>query len=76
MWLGTIAEKKYEDKYQNEMPAPLQKIIKLIAASPLLIQILKTADTWIGHIMSDVSTSAGIPGIFLSVLQEISCLPI
>ena len=76
MWLATIAEKKYEDKYQSEMPAPLRKLIKLIATSPILIQLLKSADTWLGHIMSDVSTSAGVPGIFLSILQEISCLPI
>lgn len=75
LWLAHIAEKKYEDNYGEEMPAPLKKIVKTIAATPMLIEILKAADTWIGHMMSDVSTPQGIPGIFLSLLKEISVLP-
>lgn len=75
LWLTYVAEKKYEDNYDEEMPTPLKEIVKTVSATPMLIEILKTADTWIGHMMSDVSTPQGIPGIFLSLLKEISVLP-
>ena len=75
LWLAYVAEKKYENNYGEEMPAPLKKIVKALGDSPMLIEILKAADTWIGHMMSDVSTPQGVPGIFLSLLKEISVLP-
>ena len=36
---------------------------------------MMSADTWAEHILSDVSTSAGVPGIFLSGLKELSMIP-
>lgn len=75
LWLATMAEKKYEENNGEEMPEPLKKMVKAIGAAPLVIEILKSVDTWVGHMMSDVSTSQGIPGIFLSLLKEISVLP-
>ncbi|MBO5511620.1 MAG: hypothetical protein J6B24_07805 [Clostridia bacterium] len=71
VWLADVAVKKDS----NELPDPLKKMIKTIAAVPLTIEILKAADSWLGHMMSDVSTSQGIPGLFLSLLKEISVLP-
>ncbi len=57
------------------MPRPLKKIVKTIGSMPMIIEILKATDVWGGHMMSDVSTSEGIPGIFLSFLKELSVLP-
>ncbi len=75
LWLASVAEKKYKEETNEEMPEPLKKIVKAIGATPLMIELLKAADTWIGHMMSDVSTSQGIPGVFLSFMKEISVLP-
>ena len=76
IWLSNLAIKKYEEINCEEMPEPLKKIIKVVGASPLMLEVLKSVDVWVGHMMSDVSTSQGIPGIFLSLLKEISVLPI
>lgn len=76
IWLAKIAEKGYTEKYGEDMPESLKGIVKMIGTAPLAIEVLKTADIWIGHMMSDVSTSQGIPGVFLSLLKEISVLPI
>lgn len=75
-WLSNLAIQKYEEANSKKMPEPLKKMIKVVGASPLILEVLKTVDVWIGHMMSDVSTSQGIPGIFLSLLKEISVLPI
>lgn len=76
LWLAYVAEKKYEEINDEEMPKPLKKIVKTIGSMPMIIEILKAVDVWVGHMMSDVSTSQGIPGIFLSLLKELSVLPI
>lgn len=76
VWLASVAKHKYKEEIGEDVPAPLKKLINLIAATPAIIDIMITADTWIGHIMSDVSTSAGVPGIILSFLKEFSMLPI
>ena len=76
IWLSNVAIQKYEEVNNEEMPEPLKKIIRVVGASPLILEVLKTVDVWVGHMMSDVSTSQGIPGIFLSLLKEISVLPI
>lgn len=75
LWLASMAEKKYEEANDEEMPEPLKKIVKAVGATPMIIEMLKAADVWIGHMMSDVSTSQGISGVFLSLLKEISVLP-
>ena len=76
IWLSNLSIKKYEEATGEELPKPLKKLIKIVGASPLMLELLKTVDVWVGHMMSDVSTSQGIPGIFLSLLKEISVLPI
>ena len=75
-WLANVAIEKYEEKNDENLPEPLKKLIKIIGAAPLIIEILKCVDIWLGHMMSDVSTSQGIPGIMLSLMKEISVLPI
>lgn len=76
LWLVHVAEKKYEEINDEKMPKPLKKIVKAIGTMPMIIEVLKAVDVWVGHMMSDVSTSQGIPGIFLSLLKELSVLPI
>lgn len=76
IWLSNLAIQKYEEANSEEMPEPLKKLTKVVGASPLILEVLKTVDIWVGHMMSDVSTSQGIPGIFLSLMKEISVLPI
>lgn len=75
LWLVTMAENKYDEDNAEKMPEPLKKMVKAIGKAPLVIEILKSIDLWVGHMMSDVSTPQGIPGIFLSLLKEISVLP-
>lgn len=76
LWLVHVAEKKYEEVNDEEMPKPLKKIVRAIGSMPMIIEILKAVDVWVGHMMSDVSTSQGIPGFFLSLLKELSVLPL
>ena len=76
VWLSNMAIKKYEEVNGSNMPDPLKKLVRIIGASPLILEIFKAVDVWLGHMMSDVSTSQGIPGIILSLLKEISVLPI
>lgn len=75
IWLADVTEKHCDD-IDADIPVPIHQVVKLLADAPAAIEILRCADTWIGHIMSDVGTPAGIPGIFLSFLKEISNLPI
>lgn len=76
LWLADIAENQYEKAYSEEMPEGLRKIVKALGAAPMVIEVLKAADSWLGHIMSDVSTKQGIPGVILSLLEELVTLPI
>lgn len=83
-WLANIAEKKYEEKNNKELPEPIKKILKLLSKAPAVIPILRLADNWFGHLVSDMAGSSttaettggmGIPGVMLSFLKEISNLP-
>ncbi len=81
-WLLDIAEDKYEEESGKEIPAAIKKLSHMIASTPELIEIAKCADNWFGHLVSDMGGSKstagegmGIPGIFLSLLHEISALP-
>ena len=82
-WLAALAEKTYEETSGEEIPRAIHKLVHLIASTPILIEIIKCADNWFGHLVSDMGGSKntagggmGIPGIFLSLLYEISALPI
>lgn len=83
IWMVNIVEAKHHDKIDESIPKPIQKLIKLLAATPMVIPILKVAGNWAGHLVSDMGGSKntagggmGIPGLFLSLLHEISSLPI
>lgn len=83
LWLVNLAQSKVELKYGVEIPKPIKKLVQLIAATPAIIPILNCIINWGGHLISDLGGSKstagggmGLPGIFLSVLKEISCLPI
>jgi hypothetical protein len=83
LWIVNIVEAKYQDKIDEKIPKPIQKLIKLVATTPMIIPILKVAGNWAGHLVSDMGGSKntagggmGIPGLFISLLHEISSLPI
>ena len=76
VWLAETAENYNNSEMDKKIPESLINIIKVLSTAPMLIEILKCADTWLGHIMSDVGTTAGISGAFLSFLKYISSLPI
>lgn len=83
MWMVHIVENKYENEIDENIPKPIQKIIKALAAAPMIIPVLKVAANWAGHLVSDMGGSKntagdgmGIPGLFLSLLHEMSALPV
>lgn len=84
-WLLYLAKKNGKEKIDEKIPKPIQKLILLLAEVPAAISILEMTNKYIGHLVSDMagsSTSAGkgkdgmgIPGIFMSVLKELSSIP-
>lgn len=83
IWMINIAKANFQDKIDENIPKPIQKLIKLLATVPMVIPILEVAGNWAGHLVSDMGGSKntagggmGIPGLFLSLLHEISSLPI
>lgn len=82
-WLVAIAENKYEAETGKEVPKAVHRLAHTVASTPEIIEIVKCADNWFGHLVSDMGGSKntagggmGVPGIFLSLLHEISALPI
>lgn len=82
LWMARIAEKYCEEKMDVEIPKPIKNLIKALAASPMAIKLLKVSANWAGHLVSDMGGSKntagggmGIPGLFLSLLKEISSIP-
>lgn len=82
-WLVHVAESKYIDKMDKEIPKPIQKLLKMLAQAPAVIEVLKIIVNWFGHSVSDMGGSKntpgggmGISGTFLSILKEFSSLPI
>lgn len=82
-WLVYISENKYEAEIGKEIPKAIHRLAHTVASTPLIIEIAKCADNWFGHLVSDMGGSKntagggmGIPGIFLSLLHEISSLPV
>lgn len=82
-WIAALAEKKYEADTEEEVPKAIHKLVHLVASTPILIEIIKCADNWFGHMVSDMGGSKstagagmGIPGILTSLLYEIASLPV
>ena len=85
-WLLNIANSKYKDEIDKNLPKPIAKIVHLLAKAPLAIAILNSIrnvfSNWWGHLASDMAGSKstpgegmGIPGLFVSILKEISSIP-
>lgn len=81
-WISCWASRKYTKKELSEMPKWQRVMIKAFCGSPLFIAIGKVAINWAGHLVSDMGGSknspdagAGIPGLFLSLLKELSMVP-
>lgn len=82
-WLVYMAESKYLDRYDKELPKPLYKLLLILSYSPAILNILSHISNWFGHLVSDMGGSKntagggmGIPGLFISTLKELSSLPI
>lgn len=85
-WLLNVVNSKYKDEIDQKLPAPIRKIIKTLANAPLAITILNSIrnvfTNWWGHLASDMAGSKsspgagmGIPGLFVSIIKEISSIP-
>lgn len=81
-WLVNIAERKYSEEQQREIPKPIRILLRTLASAPAAIILLKVVDNWIGHLISDMGGSKntpgggmGILGLFLSLLKEFSSIP-
>ncbi len=81
-WLVNILNRKYHEEELKEIPVPLRKLLTVLATAPAAIDILLVTKNWLGHLVSDMGGSKntvgkgmGIPGVFLSLLKEISSLP-
>lgn len=85
-WLLNIVNSKYKDEIDQKLPAPIRKIIKTLANAPLAITILNSIrnvfTNWWGHLASDMAgaksspgAGMGIPGLFVSIIKEISSIP-
>lgn len=81
-WINCWASRKFTDKELSEMPKWQRILIKTFCASPIVIAVSNVAINWAGHLVSDMGGSknspdrgAGIPGLFLSLLKELSIVP-
>ena len=81
-WLVAISEDKYEAEAGKEVPKAIHKLAHIVASTPAILDVAKCADNWFGHLASDMGGSKntagggmGIPGVFLSLLYEVSALP-
>lgn len=81
-WISCWATREFTDKELSEMPKWQRVLVKGLCASPMICAISKVAINWAGHLVSDMGGSKnspdggmGIPGIFLSLLKELSMIP-
>lgn len=81
-WLVSIGEEKYEAETGEEMPNAVLRLARMMASSPVILEVVACADNWFGHLVSDMGGSKntpgagmGIPGVFLSLAYELSALP-
>ena len=82
-WIVALGENRYEEETGKELPKAIHHLAHVVASTPALIEVAKCADNWFGHLVSDMGGSKstpgggmGIPGIFLSLLYELSALPV
>ncbi len=82
-WLVSVSESVYEANNDEDIPEAIHKLAHALASAPLALEIMKCADNWFGHLVSDMAGSKqtagdgmGIPGVFMSLLYEVGSLPI
>ena len=81
-WLVMITKNKIEDETDIKIPKAISQLAHTISSTPILVEIVKCADNWFGHLVSDMGGSKntagggmGIPGVFVSLLHELCCIP-
>lgn len=81
-WIVNIIEKKTLSDDNADIPKPIFDLIKAVSAVPMMVTVLKTANNWYGHLMSDrvgskntAGGGMGVPGLALSLMKEISLIP-
>lgn len=81
-WLSYLAEKNDLLDMDEDLPQSLRWLVKKTHKLPIIMQLAKIADNWLGHLVSDMGGSKntagggmGISGIFISLLKEVSMLP-
>lgn len=83
-WLVAIGESEFEEETGEKAPDAVIKLAHLVTSSPIIFEVLKCANNWVGHLVSDMGGSnstaeknggMGIPGFFFSLLYEVAGLP-
>lgn len=81
-WLVCLAENTIKTEDGEKLPEPIIKVAHLLASTPAIVQVIKAVDNWCLHLYSDIAGSksskgrgAGIPGLFISLLKELSSVP-
>jgi hypothetical protein len=81
-WLACIGSRKFTNKELSEQPKWARILIKSVTSAPILIKLSEIAHNWALHLVSDMGGSksssgdgAGIPGLFISLLKEMSLFP-
>ena len=81
-WMVNVAKSGNYKKVDKELPKPICNLLQKLAFAPAVLELLSVAGNWFSHEISDLGGSKqtagggmGIPGVFLSLLKEISILP-
>ena len=81
-WMVNVAKTENYKKADRELPKPICNLLQKLALAPAIVELLSVAGNWFSHEISDLGGSKqtagggmGIPGVFLSLLKEISILP-
>lgn len=81
-WLSCLALKKFTGRELSEQPKYIRVLVKVLSATPAIIEIAKIANNWALHEVSDIGGSKntagggmGIPGLFISFMKEIAMFP-
>lgn len=81
-WMVNVAKTENYKKAGRELPKPICNLLQKLSLAPAIIELLSVAGNWFSHEISDLGGSKqtagggmGIPGVFLSLLKEISLLP-
>lgn len=81
-WISCALCRHYTHRELCEQPKYIRLLIKTFSSLPMISVIAKISLNWAGHLISDMNGTptsagkgAGIPGLFLSLMKEISMIP-